>query len=185
ALEWDGFFLRTLFGVSVSVPGPAPAIYLSEAEKQEGRAYWKRNGVEGKRVVFLGLGASRPAKRWPAAQFAELAAILAGQGVRPVVVGAASDSPLAAIIAAACPTAIDLTGRTSLLELGGIAARASLAVGNDTGPMHLAAAAGCRCVVLFSGASDPALTAPRGRVTILREPDLARLPLARVAAALA
>jgi ADP-heptose:LPS heptosyltransferase len=100
------------------------------------------------------------------------------------VVGAGTDAPLASAICAACPEALDLTGHTSLLDLGGLAARAALAVGNDTGPMHLAAAVGCRCLVLFSGASDPALTAPRGRVTVLREQNLADLGLERVAACL-
>ena len=54
--------------------------------------------------------------------------------------------------------------------------------------MHLAAAVGCRCIVLFSNESDPALAAPRGltegQVTVLRAPDLADLPVERVAAAL-
>ncbi|WP_457848573.1 glycosyltransferase family 9 protein, partial [Staphylococcus aureus] len=57
-----------------------------------------------------------------------------------------------------------------------------------TGPMHLAAALGCPSVVLFGGASDPALTAPRysdgGWPTVLREGDLASLAVDRVAAAL-
>jgi ADP-heptose:LPS heptosyltransferase len=58
-------------------------------------------------------------------------------------------------------------------------------VGNDTGPMHLIATAGCRSVVLFSSASDPALTAPRGRaVTILREARLEDLSVDRVMKAL-
>ena len=85
----------------------------------------------------------------------------------------------------ACPNALNLTGRTTLLELGGLMRGARLAVGNDTGPMHLAAAVGVRCVVLFSADSDPALTAPRGDVTVLAEPNLADLPVDRVAAALA
>lgn len=136
-------------------------------------------------LLAPGAAPHRPAKRWPAPRFGQLANHLAEQGVRPVVVGAEADASLAAAIAAACPAALDLTGRTTLLDLAGLAARASVAVGNDTGPMHLAAAAGCRCVVLFSGASDPALTAPRGRVVTLRETDLADLPVARVAAALA
>ena len=135
-------------------------------------------------LLVPGAAPHRPAKRWPAARFGQLALHLAGQGVRPVVVGACSDGPLARTIQAACPAALDLTGRTNLLDLAGVAARASVAVGNDTGPMHLAAATGCRCVVLFSGDSDPALTAPRGQVAILRETDLADLTVARVAAAL-
>jgi ADP-heptose:LPS heptosyltransferase len=135
-------------------------------------------------VLVPGSAPHRPEKRWPAALFGELAATLQRRGIRPVVVGAGADAPLASAICAACPEALDLTGRTNLLDLGGLAARAALAVGNDTGPMHLAAAVGCRCLVLFSGASDPALTAPRGRVTVLREQNLADLGLERVAACL-
>ncbi|MEJ0067903.1 MAG: glycosyltransferase family 9 protein [Pseudomonadota bacterium] len=77
----------------------------------------------------------------------------------------------------AAPGTIDLTGQTRLGELTALARRAALAIGNDTGPMHLMAAVGCRAVVLFSDASDPALCAPRGiRVTALRRPNLADLP---------
>ena len=59
------------------------------------------------------------------------------------------------------------------------------AIGNDTGPMHLLVAAGCPATVLYSIASDPALTAPRGRdVRILRSPALAELAVEEVAATL-
>ena len=135
-------------------------------------------------VLAPGSAPHRPEKRWPAALFGELAGTLQRRGIRPVVVGAGTDAPLAAAICTACPEALDFTGRTSLLDLGGLAARAALAVGNDTGPMHLAASVGCPCLVLFSGASDPALTAPRGHVTVLREQNLADLGLERVAACL-
>jgi ADP-heptose:LPS heptosyltransferase len=126
-------------------------------------------------LLVPGAAAHRPEKKWP--HFAALAAQLA----RPcVVVGGAGEG---------VPGGLDLTGQTTLPELAAIAARASLAIGNDTGPMHLAAALGVPCVVLFSGASDPALTAPRtpegGWPTILQAPDLADLPVAQVLAALA
>lgn len=135
-------------------------------------------------LLVPGAAPHRPEKRWPAARFGALAVMLKERGLHPVVVGAAQDGALGAEIVALCPQASDLTGRTSMLELGGLAARAALAVGNDTGPMHLAAAVGCRSIVLFSGASDPALTAPRGHVTVLREADLADLAADRVAAVL-
>jgi len=66
-----------------------------------------------------------------------------------------------------------------------LARNAAGAVGNDTGPTHMAAAADCPTVVLFSGASDPALTAPRGlSVEVLRQQNLANLSIESVAAAL-
>ena len=135
-------------------------------------------------VLVPGAAPHRPAKRWPAENFGRLAQLLDGRGIRPVVAGSRAEAPLAHTIAAACPAALDLTGRTTLPELAALMARASVAVGNDTGPMHLAAAVGAPCVVLFSASSDPALTAPRGAVTVLQAPRLADLPVARVAAAL-
>ena len=135
-------------------------------------------------VLIPGAAPHRPAKRWPAERFAALAALLAVRGLVPVVVGGREDAALAAAIRAACPAARDLTGRTSLPELAALVARAALAVGNDTGPMHLAAAMGTPGVVLFSEESDPALTAPRGKIRVLRVADLADLPVERVAAAL-
>jgi ADP-heptose:LPS heptosyltransferase len=74
------------------------------------------------------------------------------------------------------PRAVDLTGQTTLVDLFVLAREAALCVGNDTGPMHVAAAMGCPTVVLFSQASDPALCAPRGpRVAILQRADLTAL----------
>lgn len=140
-------------------------------------------------LLVPGAAPSRPHKRWPAARYGALAALLAGGGLTPVVVGTAGEANLAAAIRAACPTAVDLTGQTALADLPGLAAGAALAVGNDTGPMHVAAAAGCRCVVLFSADSDPALTAPRGPEgelpVVLRVKNLADLPVQDVVAAAA
>jgi len=140
-------------------------------------------------LLVPGAAPHRPAKRWPAERFGELARVLAARGLAPVVIGAKAEAPLASVIRAICPKAIDLTGQTDLPAIAALASRAELAIGNDTGPTHLAAAMGCRCVALFSAESDPDLTAPRGPggtwPTILRENDLADLPVARVAAALA
>ena len=71
---------------------------------------------------------------------------------------------MAARIRQICPNAVDLTGQTDLGLLAALAQRAALTVGNDTGICHLAAAAGCAVVVLFSAGTDPARCAPRGRL---------------------
>ena len=59
------------------------------------------------------------------------------------------------------------------------------AVGNDTGPLHIIATAGCPTVALYSFASDPALCAQKGTdVTILRRDLLTELSVDEVEAAL-
>lgn len=128
-------------------------------------------------LLVPGASAHRPEKRWPADQYADLARHFADRGLVPVVLGGEPERAAAATIARACPAALDRVGRTSLLQIASLGRRAALAVGNDTGPMHLLAAAGCPSLVLFSRASDPARCAPRGRrVAILRVEDLADLP---------
>lgn len=139
-------------------------------------------------LLVPGASAHRPGKRWPAARYGALARVLLGRGLVPVVIGGADEAGLAGEILAACPGAVSLAGRTGLLDIFAIAARAALVVGNDTGPTHIAAAAGCPAVVLFSHDSDPAMTAPRGPdggwPVVLRVPVLADLTVERVAAAL-
>ena len=127
----------------------------------------------------------RPAKRWPAVNFARLAATLAADGVEPVILGGVAERALANEIKTAAVAIRDLTGLTTVAEIAVLARDAAGAVGNDTGPMHMIAAAGCPSVVLFSRESDPALTAPRGpAVTVLRRDDLSDLTVAEVARAL-
>jgi ADP-heptose:LPS heptosyltransferase len=129
-------------------------------------------------------GSHGGAKTWPLARFAELAGILAGRGLLPVVVGNAGEAAKAAAILRACPQAIDLTGKTSILALAGVAQRAALAVGGDTGPLHLAAMMGCKTIALFSRYSDPVQACPVGDTHLLRADRLEDLTVERVAAAL-
>ncbi len=83
---------------------------------------------------------------------------------------------MGAAIAAACPAVRNLIGQTVLAEAVGDRPGAAVAIGNDTGTMHVVAAAGCPAIVLFSGASYPALCAPRGRsVRIFRRDQLTEM----------
>ncbi|HLB07224.1 MAG TPA: glycosyltransferase family 9 protein [Alphaproteobacteria bacterium] len=145
-----------------------------------------RFGLRPPFVLFVPGGAPhRPEKRWPAGSYAELGRRLSQRGLCPVLIGAEPERALLSEIARGCPAARDVCGLTSLAEIAGLARRAEGAVGNDTGPVHLIAAVGCPVLVLFSSASDPALSRPRGeRVALLRVPDLGQLPVAEVERAL-
>ena len=150
------------------------------------RADIARFGLPARYAILAPGGAAhRPEKRWPAERFAALARVIAARGATPAMVGGGDEIGLADTIGGAAPQVRNLVGETSLLELATIARGAAGAVGNDTGPMHVAAVAGCPTVVLFSAASDPALTAPRGSsVVVLAKPSLSELSLDEVAAAL-
>jgi ADP-heptose:LPS heptosyltransferase len=136
-------------------------------------------------LLVPGSSPHRLVKRWPAEHYRALAAWLTRQGIAPVVIGIAGERMLSDRICAG--TAItqgagarDLTGQTGFGDLAGLGRAATMAIGNDTGPMHLLAAAGCPSLVLFSGDSDPARCAPVAPpgapgVRVLRRDDLATL----------
>jgi ADP-heptose:LPS heptosyltransferase len=130
-------------------------------------------------VLVPGAAPHRPEKRLPAEKFREAAAL----AMQVVVVGTKGEAELAQVIGGT-----DLTGQTNFFELASIFRGAQLAIGNDTGPMHLAAALGTPCISLFSAASDPVRAAPRypdgGWPVILRAKTLAELDVAQIIAAL-
>lgn len=131
-------------------------------------------------LLVPGSSAHRPEKRWPVERFGELGELLRKRGLDILILGSMQESALARAIQRKVQ-ARDLTGRTDFAQIALLAARATIAVGNDTGPMHLIAAAGAPTLVLFSSASDPKLCGPRGHVAVLQAEKLSDLPVAAVA----
>lgn len=163
------------------IPGPIPPPDMSWAATDVSRFALPADYA----LLLPGAAPHRPEKRWPLAHFIALARRLAAAGLTPVVVGGTAERELGAAIAAAVPQARDLTGQTEFGDIIALGHGARRAIGNDTGPMHLAVVGGAPATVLYSAASDPTLTAPRGQdVVILRRDDLAELSVDEVAATL-
>ena len=126
-------------------------------------------------VVALAPGAAYGgAKRWPPAYFGELASVLAADGVSCAMVGSAADAATAAEVARAfAPYRArlhDLVGRTDLSALAGVMTLCRTLVTNDSGAMHLAAAAGLGVTAVF-GPTDDRATRPLGDAhTVLTHP---------------
>lgn len=120
-------------------------------------------------LVMFQPGARYWFKAWPAERFADLADRLSARGERRILIGGhAGERSLAEDIAErARSKPLVLAGRTTLLHYAAILKRCALFVGNDNGPMHMAAALGVPVVALF-GPSNPAEWGPRGdRVEVL------------------
>lgn len=131
-------------------------------------------GLPEKYVVLIpGCAPQHPHKRWPAEHFAKLAGMLAEQGLGAVAVGTSVDSGVIEEIRAICPSVVSIAGKTDIGQLAEVAKRAEGAVGNDTGPIHIAAVAGAPTLSLMSGKSDPKRMTPRGAdVGFLQKDDL-------------
>ncbi len=167
-----------------TLPGTAPAPNIDWMLALEPQA--PAGALAETRPIALlvpGAAPHRPAKRWPAPNYTALAREMGQRGFAVQLIGGPAEAGLAADIQAQAPEAINLTGKTDFAGVATLGARAAVAVGNDTGPVHLIAAVGAPTVALFSSDSDPALCAPRGRVTVLREPDLSDLAVETVMAA--
>ncbi len=146
---------------------PMPDLSWAEADLS-------RFALPGRFALLVPGGAPhRPAKRWLPENFGALANRLLDAEILPVILGAGAEAEIAGEITAVCPGVRSLVGETDFLEIAALARGAVLAVGNDTGPMHIITLSGCPSVVLYSHESDPALCAQRGpKVTISRKPSL-------------
>jgi ADP-heptose:LPS heptosyltransferase len=102
-------------------------------------------------VVVIHPGASDPRRRWPAAQFAQVAAACAADGCQVLVVGDGAERELAAEVAEAAASTLvtSVAGELGLGTLAALLARCDVMLGNDSGPRHLAQALGTPTVGLF------------------------------------
>ena len=160
--------LASLFALD---PPPAPLLWTAAGHE--------RRAAElvppGAPVLAMGPAANWRGKQWRAERFAELAGRLTAAagplpGARIAVLAAAHERAQAAPLLAAIPAGrcLDLVGRTDLLTAAAALRRCALFVGNDTGIMHIAAAAGTPTLGLF-GPSLPTQYAPWGpRTAVVR-----------------
>jgi ADP-heptose:LPS heptosyltransferase len=110
--------------------------------------------------ALLNPGAAWPNKRWPPERFGALAQFLRDvRGLRSVVLWGPGESPLAHAVVESSDGAAFLAPPTQIGDLLALSRAAALMVSGDTGPLHLAAAAGTPTVALF-GPTDPKRNGP-------------------------
>jgi len=145
-------------------PAPRPVAWFGAEEAARAEALLPA----GPPVLALGPTANWARKVWPADRFLTLARLLTGpggalEGARIVVLGGPGEQEraMAAPVLAGLPGAVDLVGRLDLPEAAAVLTRCALFVGNDSGLMHLSAAAGTPTIGLF-GPTPAAEYAPIG-----------------------
>jgi heptosyltransferase-3 len=146
-------------------PAPLPVAWTDAADARQAAALLPAD----KPLIGLGPTANWDPKIWPPERFAAAFSALAKgrlNGARAVVFGGPGEQEraLAAPLLALLPNAIDLTGKLTLPQVAACMRRLDLFIGNDSGLMHLAAAAGTPTLGLF-GPSHASQYAPAGRRT--------------------
>ena len=135
---------------------------IPEEERREAAGFLEARsaGGEARPLVAIHPGASRPERAWAAERFGEVARGLIAHGARVLVLGGAHDREAArAVLSAAGPDGIDAVGQGGIARMAALVERCELFVGNDSGPMHVAAAVGTPTVSIF-GPGVPWKTAP-------------------------
>jgi ADP-heptose:LPS heptosyltransferase len=197
-----GFFLRTktraimrggrrpghrlthLAGVLNLQPPPLPVVWTAPQDRDTASALLPT----GRAFIGLGPTANWAGKIWPPEHFVALFQALANAapGAQAVVFGAPGEEDVAAPVLTALPGAIDAVGRLSLPEAAACLQRCALFIGNDSGLMHLAAAAGTPTLGLFgpSQVDEYAPSGPATAVAVAEGPPgrarMADLPVAAV-----
>ena len=152
---------------------------------------WLQAPVEGGTVperfvvVVPSCAVGREYKRWPVRYYAELIQRLRRDGIEAIIVGTRADHGLAMTMRGFAPHLIDATGKTTLPQLASLMRQSLAVIGNDTGPTHLAAAAGAKTLALMSGKVNPVWSAPKGPfVTWLQGEPMSMLSVDKVSLAL-
>lgn len=149
------------FADFLELPPLAPRFELTLTAGEEARVTELLTPLR-RPFAALFLGSTWESRVWFAERYAAVVDALDVRGLDAVLVGGADVRAIAdATVRQSERPPLDLTTRTTLRESYGVLARARVAVGPDSGPMHLAAAAGTPVVSLW-GATTPARSAPFG-----------------------
>ena len=151
--------VASAFGADLSVP-------RCEVATTERDADWAREVLAEvpRPRLGLNLGARWQTKRWPPGHFAEVARrAVVENGAGLFAVGAPEDRPFVEELAATLGPIplLDLCGKTTLPRLAALARECEVFLSNDTGPLHLASAAGGRVVGIYT-CTSAALNGPYG-----------------------
>lgn len=148
---------------------------VSRETKEKAERIFKANGINKKDKVYgicAGVAESVKSREWPSERFAGLADQLLEKHCDKIIfVGGPAEKEMIEEILRKMKSkrkngviigAINLAGKTSIKESFYIIQKCRIFISNDTGPMHIAAAQGCKTIGLF-GPNTPVLWAPYGK----------------------
>lgn len=153
--------------IGAAIPSKQPRLVPDSRQLDCARDALERLGMRSdaaSKMVGIFPGAEfGPSKRWPPERFAGLlSSIVDRSEFRPVLIAGPGEEDLATHIRNLSKTAAPIIGpELDLAELAAVLSHLDVLVTNDSGPMHVAAATGTRCVALF-GPTNPTRTAPAG-----------------------
>jgi len=148
---------------------PEPRLQVPASHRTEFEQLRQKSRAKAP-VVAIAPGSSDSRKNWPVENYAAIARRCADAGSTVWIVGSIAERKLLAAIGKTAPVRDRLTDSLTTLALN--IAAADIFVGNDSGPLHVAAAFGKPCVGVF-GLTDAAINAPINNVVRAAVPEFA------------
>jgi lipopolysaccharide heptosyltransferase III len=153
---------QAIVGLGIHGSVGEPEVYIHSETRPQNEEELGNLSVKGKSIVLIHPTARYEFKSWPLERFAAVADWLSGQGVCVALIGSQREILIGQqIMNLTKHKPVNLMGKTGLSELIALMKQSILLIGNDGGPMHIAAAVGCPVLGLF-GPTDPGVWGPRG-----------------------
>ena len=165
-------YLRVLKLLNINDAPSFLEFWHTDADRQFIEHLLRAEGIlPDDRIVALNLGTTWATKRWEVTHFTDLIQQITHllPKVKVVLVGSSEERELAETLPTSL-SAINLVGKTGILQLGALLERCEACVTCDSGPMHIAAAVGTPTVALF-GPTSPTRHQPYGTGhTVIEKP---------------
>ena len=168
------YYLGVIKGAGLVVKNRHTDFFFSEQDRQAVENLLRQNSIYARDVIIgLNPGGNWDPKRWQPESFAFLADRLAGEyAARVIFTGSPEDRELVSRIQSLMKSpSVSTCGVLSLKQFAALCGRMSVFISADSGPLHIANAAGARRIVALFGPTDPQLTGPvpADRVAIIQK----------------
>jgi len=153
-------YLNALKFAGIEPAGRKTVLRLKEEETGKAEEFLRKLGVKpGNPVAALNPGGSRRAKRWPIENFARLADMLSGDGIKVMIFSGPDEAETREKMSALMKSRPVFNEYADLRATAALIQKCSCFVSNDTGPMHIGPAVGTPTIAIF-GSSNPKIWFP-------------------------
>jgi len=157
------YYLNIIEQAGLRVEDRYPDFFIDEQDREFVEKFLEKSSVrKGDYLVVLNPGGNWPQKRWPKEYWAALADRLIKEfNAKVIITGSYNDrSRVDSIIGSMREKAVSACDLLNLKQLAALACKADLFITADTGPMHIANAAGAKLILALFGPTSPELTGP-------------------------
>lgn len=161
--------LQLLSPLKIHLPASGEGIFdvvLTDSELSSARQWLSINGLtseDAQRLIAVAPGSNMPAKRWDSDHYFQVVeSLIVERNIIPIVFGGAEDAGISQNLINRWQRGLNAAGCLGVREGIALLKHCKLYLGNDTGTMHMAVAAGIRCVAVFSSIDMPGRWEPYG-----------------------